>query len=99
MKNTDLLTKHKAELEMELNCAMQKTRKGSKELTKKLQDKDFESQKLLQEKANIRHNYEELQKKCSVMEGRCTTLQNGYSMLKQESLAAVKKRRAFKNMC
>ena len=88
MKNTDLLTKHKAELEMELNCAMQTQEKEVRSLQKKLQDKDFESQKLLQEKANIRHNYEELQKKCSVMEGRCTTLQNGYSMLKQESLAA-----------
>ena len=88
MRNADLLTKQKAELEMEMNCAVQAQEKETRSLQKKLQDKNFESQRLLQEKANIRHNFEELQKKCSVMEGRCTTLQDGYSVLKQESLAA-----------
>ena len=95
MRDTDLLTKQKAELEIEMNCAMQAQEKEVRSLQKKLQDKDWEGQRLLQEKATIRHNYEELQKKCSVMEGRCTTLQDGYSVLKQESLATGEEARTI----
>lgn len=88
IQDIDVLTKQKTELEIQMNFAMQTQEKEMEALKKKLQDKDWESQKLLQEKSTIRCNYEELQKKCSVMEGRCTTLQDGYSVLKQESLAA-----------
>ena len=95
IQDTDLLIKQKAELEIEMNCAMQAQEKEVRSLQKKLQDKDWEGQRLLQEKATIRHNYEELQKKCSVMEGRCTNLQDGYSVLKQESLATGEEARTI----
>lgn len=93
LKDVNVLAKQKAELEIQVNCTMQAQDKEVKSLQRKLEDKDCESRRLLQEQATVRHNYEELQKKCSVMEGRCTTLQDGYSVLKQESLAASEEAR------
>ena len=95
LRDTDELTKQKAELEIQMNSTMLAQEKEMEGLKRNLQDKEWENQRLSQEKANIKYNYEELQKKCSVMEGRCTTLQDGYSVLKQESLAAGEEARGI----
>jgi len=83
----DDLVRQKAELEIQISNDAKTKEQDMKSLQRQVQEKDWENNRLLQEQVTIQQSYKELQAKCSVMESKCANLQDGYSVLKQESLA------------
>ena len=83
----DDLVRQKAELEIQISNNVKMKEEDLKSLQRQVQEKDRENKRLLQEQVMIQQSYKELQAKCSTMESKCANLQDGYSVLKQESLA------------
>ena len=83
----DTIVKQKAELEIQISNNKKTKEQDMKSLQQQVQEKDWENNRLLQEQVTIKQSYKELQAKCSMMESKCANLQDGYSVLKQESLA------------